>query len=737
MNSARGGDLWIRYSDGTLRNLTEAAGYGDSGFQGSTSISVRDPEVHWDGQKAVFSMVIGAPEQQYQYNSYFWQIYEISGFGESETPVITKVPNQPEDYNNISPSYTSDDRIIFTSDRPRNGAAHLYPQLDEYESAPTNTGIWSLNPLSGELYILNHTPSGAFKPFVDSFGRIIYTRWDHLQRDQQNEGGGNGAFNWSSEAVGSIQTGSNDEVFPESRLNNGNINGNRFELFLPWMINQDGTEEEIINHAGRHELSSYFVHSFNDDPNLQEFLGGGYNANKISNMFQIKERPDQPGTYIAIDSPTFYHHSAGRIFQLKGAPSVNPDSMTVEYLTEEGYMGGHFRNPLPLTDGSLISSYTSYSGTVDNLGDRAYPRSPFRFRLTMLQESNGYFVPAQPLTNGIYKPINFWDPDVLVTYSDSIPLWEFDPVEVVARPRPVFHQPQVEAPEQQIFSEENININQLRDFMKQNNLALIVSRNVTTRDAADKQQPYNLSVPGGVQTIATSGKVYDISYMQLFQADQIRGYQNYPTNGRRTLAQPMHDDAGSNIFFPDAPAGGVAIEPDGSVAAFVPARRALSWQTTDSAWTPVVRERYWVTMQPGEIRVCAGCHGANVADQVGNPEAQNPPEALRKLMQHYQSLVAIDPSDPQYLPEQATLHGGYPNPFNPATTISYSLPERMDVSIQIYTVLGQKVTELISAAQTAGTHTVQWDASSQASGVYVIALQANGSQQTRKVILLK
>jgi hypothetical protein len=41
--------------------------------------------------------------------------------------------------------YGSDDRIIFTSDRPRNGKRHLYPQLDEYETAPTNTGRHELH----------------------------------------------------------------------------------------------------------------------------------------------------------------------------------------------------------------------------------------------------------------------------------------------------------------------------------------------------------------------------------------------------------------------------------------------------------------------------------------------------------------------------------------------------------------------------------------------------------------
>src|SRR6185436_4754684 len=123
------------YPDGTLRNLTREAGYGMDGFQGAGAIAVREPSVHWSGTKALFSMVVGAPTEQYQVADYFWQIYEITGFGIGETPVVTKVPGQPSHFNNVSPFYGTDDRILFTSDRPRNGSVALYPQLDEYESA--------------------------------------------------------------------------------------------------------------------------------------------------------------------------------------------------------------------------------------------------------------------------------------------------------------------------------------------------------------------------------------------------------------------------------------------------------------------------------------------------------------------------------------------------------------------------------------------------------------------------
>ncbi len=154
----RGGDLWIRYPDGTTKNLTRAAGYGNSGMQGAASIAVREPSVHWSGTKALFSMVIGAPTQQYVWESYYWQIYEITGLGKNDTPVIRKIANQPANFNNVSPIYGTDERILFTSDRPRNGERHLYPQLDEYEEAPIVTGLWRLDPTSGDLKLLTHTP---------------------------------------------------------------------------------------------------------------------------------------------------------------------------------------------------------------------------------------------------------------------------------------------------------------------------------------------------------------------------------------------------------------------------------------------------------------------------------------------------------------------------------------------------------------------------------------------------
>ena len=165
---------------------------------------------------------------------------------------------------------------------------------------------------------------------------------------------------------------------------------------------------------------------------------------------------------------------------------------------------------------------------------------------------------------------------------------------------------------------------------------IIVTRNHTSRDRGDKQQPYNLRVPGGgAQTLGSTGKIYDIAHYQIMQADRVRGYAG--RSGRRPVGVPLpttHNPPTSG------PAGSVPIALDGSSAAFVPANKALAWQTTDASGEPVVRERVWVTMQPGEIRTCAGCHGENSRNQANGLAPTNKPAALRALMQHWKTIAS-------------------------------------------------------------------------------------------------
>lgn len=646
----RGGDLLVRYPDGTLRNLTAEAGYGSSGFQGANAIAVREPCVHWNGQKALFSMIVGAPTAQYQLGQWRWQIHEATGLGQGETAQIRKIANQPADYNNVSPIYATDGRILFMSDRPRGGEAHLYPQRDEYESAYIVAGIYGLDEATGELELLEHSPSGSTSLSLDSFGRVIFTKWDHLQRDQQGDApltaADYQAFTYASEAEDAPKTTSlaGAEVFPEPRTTNDPayspaLATHSFNHFFPWEINEDGTAEETLNHIGRHELGgAYTDGSFTNDPNLSYYTPGSFHLNTLKipgdgGLFHLREDPTSPGDFLATRAPEFGTGSGGTLMRITGAPDVNAEEMVLTAVTPTANVPaatGYFRNPLPMSDGQLIASHTPATGQLSNLGSSAAPNWNYAFRLKELTPSGGHMAAGTPLTGGIVKSLSWWTPDLLATWSGV--LWELDAVEVVARPVPVPRQSVLPAIEAGVFADEQVDVEAFRQYLRDHELALIVSRDVTQRDRGDLQQPFNLAVPGGVSSIATPGTVYDVSHLQIFQADAVRGYGaiDNPRPGRRLLARPMHGTGVSQS--PGAPAGGVAIAPDGSIAAIVPARRALTWQLTAPDGSGVVRERNWISFQAGEIRVCANCHGVNTESQTGHGPPQSEPEALRLLL---------------------------------------------------------------------------------------------------------
>ncbi len=83
------------------------------------------------------------------------------------------------------------------------------------------------------------------------------------------------------------------------------------------------------------------------------------------------------------------------------------------------------------------------------------------------------------------------------------------------------------------------------------------------------------------------------------------------------------------------------------------------------------------------------------------------------------------------------LNQNYPNPFNPTTTIAFSLPQTGFVILKIYNLIGEEVATLLSASLLSGSHSVEWDASGLASGVYFYRLSAGQFQQTKKLLLLK
>jgi hypothetical protein len=88
------------------------------------------------------------------------------------------------------------------------------------------------------------------------------------------------------------------------------------------------------------------------------------------------------------------------------------------------------------------------------------------------------------------------------------------------------------------------------------------------------------------------------------------------------------------------------------------------------------------------------------------------------------------------------LHQNFPNPFNPSTVITYSIPNEARVRIEVYSILGQKVASLFDQVQTAGIHSIAWNAQNErgqklSSGVYVLRMQSGSFSQVRKMMLLR
>ena len=91
----------------------------------------------------------------------------------------------------------------------------------------------------------------------------------------------------------------------------------------------------------------------------------------------------------------------------------------------------------------------------------------------------------------------------------------------------------------------------------------------------------------------------------------------------------------------------------------------------------------------------------------------------------------------EFFPERFSLSANYPNPFNPATTIRYSLAVKTDVDLSIYNTLGRRVATLARGTQEKGNYSLVWQAGSLSSGVYLIRLKAGQQQFTRRALLIK
>jgi hypothetical protein len=142
-------------------------------------------------------------------------------------------------------------------------------------------------------------------------------------------------------------------------------------------------------------------------------------------------------------------------------------------------------------------------------------------------------------------------------------------------------------------------------------------------------------------------------------------------------------------------------------------------------------QQYTIYMEPGLSRdgdghyriICDAYSGADGIPYLG-------------MLTTQQDSVADVRQRSSLMPEDLTLNV-FPNPFNTATQLEFTLPSTQRVSLRLYDVLGREVAVMVNEIRTAGRHRLTFDASGLPSGVYLCRLEAGGMAQTRKIVLLK
>ena len=89
------------------------------------------------------------------------------------------------------------------------------------------------------------------------------------------------------------------------------------------------------------------------------------------------------------------------------------------------------------------------------------------------------------------------------------------------------------------------------------------------------------------------------------------------------------------------------------------------------------------------------------------------------------------------VPTKFALNQNFPNPFNPLTSITFNLPNKLFVSLKIFDLIGREVATIVSEELSAGTYSKQWNANGMTSGVYFYRLQAGSYSETKKLVLLR
>jgi hypothetical protein len=165
----------------------------------------------------------------------------------------------------------------------------------------------------------------------------------------------------------------------------------------------------------------------------------------------------------------------------------------------------------------------------------------------------------------------------------------------------------------------------------------------------------------------------------------------------------------------------------------------------DSGWTRLIAttntQGRYLNGSPNPCNQSASsCSGRFMHIEQGYAKLRDSPANWTKfsnaLANTFQQVSYV--ADPQVsLPGRVVLHPNYPNPFNPSTTISYSLEREAELLLEVRNILGQTVAVLVDGVKPAGLQSVIFNAENLPSGVYFVSLKNRQNTQTRSMLLLR
>lgn len=166
----------------------------------------------------------------------------------------------------------------------------------------------------------------------------------------------------------------------------------------------------------------------------------------------------------------------------------------------------------------------------------------------------------------------------------------------------------------------------------------------------------------------------------------------------------------------------------------------LKWTTAseqDNAYFGILRNGTEIAQVEGAGNSQTANHYEHVDNAVVNGVTYNYQLVSHDINGTIHEYETVEATPEAPIPTEYALGQNFPNPFNPTTSISYSLKEAGFVTLNIYNLLGQEVANLVSRQVNVGQYSVSFDASNLPAGIYIYRLEVNDFTAQKKMVLLK